>query len=228
MSSWIDFYNSQDSLIYVSPRHRDVHYRVIADGIAAHIPSPQAQVLDYGSGQALHADRVAASCAKLVLVDAAPNVRAHLQERFAGNPKIAVMSPEEIAALPEQCFDLIVMHSVSQYLDAATFDRLLASFKFLLKRDGRLVIGDVVPPKLAPVKAALSLLRFAAANGFFVDAVIGLVRIALSDYKPGNLTHYTEAEMLKRLENAGLFAQRSEPNIGHNQSRMAFAARITV
>ena len=53
------FWDSEHS-IYVNARHKDVHYREIAEQIAAFVPAPAARVLDYGSGDAVHADLVAA------------------------------------------------------------------------------------------------------------------------------------------------------------------------
>src|SRR5215470_14769390 len=58
MGDWIAFWDSEHS-IYVNARHRDVHYRTIAQDIRARLP-PGAAVLDYGCGEALHADLVAA------------------------------------------------------------------------------------------------------------------------------------------------------------------------
>src|ERR1700712_4740481 len=97
---WISFYDFKHSVIYVNARHRDVHYRVIAEDIRAHVPSPTAQVLDYGCGEATSADILAAACGHLTMVEAAPNVRAALKERYAGNPKISVLTPDEAAAKP--------------------------------------------------------------------------------------------------------------------------------
>ena len=37
MADWITFWNSANS-IYVNARHRDVHYRTIADDLAAYVP----------------------------------------------------------------------------------------------------------------------------------------------------------------------------------------------
>ena len=48
-AEWLAFWDSPHS-IYVSARHKDVHYRLIASEIAALVPGPQARVLDYGSG----------------------------------------------------------------------------------------------------------------------------------------------------------------------------------
>lgn len=229
MSDWISFYDFKHSVIYVNARHRDVHYRGIAEGIRGYVPSPDAAVLDYGCGEATSADLVADACGKLVLVEAAPHVRASLMARYAGHPKIAVTTPDEVAALPAASFDLIVMHSVAQYLTEAELERMLAMFRTLVKPDGRVIVGDIVPPRLSAPLAAIALLRFGAREGFFLAAAFGLVRIVLSDYlrlkKTAGLSHYTEEAMLAKLRSAGFAAERAAINIGHNQWRMTFVAR---
>jgi SAM-dependent methyltransferase len=226
---WISFYDFKHSVIYVNERHRDVHYRTIAEDIRGYVPRHSAQVLDYGCGEATSADLVATAATHLTLVEAAPNVRAALTARYAGNSKITVLTPDEAAAPPPGSFDLIVMHSVAQYLTAAELDRLLGVFRRLVNPDGLVIIGDIVPPQMAAPAAALSLLRFGAENGFFWAAVGGLIRIFLSDYfrlkKSHGLSHYTEAEMLTHLKAAGYSAKRAERNIGHNPWRMTFLAK---
>jgi SAM-dependent methyltransferase len=230
MSDWISFYDFKHSVIYVNARHRDVHYRKIAEDIRAYVPSPSAQVLDYGCGEANSADLVAAAGGHLTLVEAAPNVRASLSARYTGNAKISVLTPDEASARAPGTFDLIVMHSVAQYLTSAELDGLLATFRRLLKTDGLLILGDVVPPKLSAPAAALTLLRIGAENGFFWAAVGGLIRIFVSDYfrlkKTHGLSHYTKDAMQERLATAGFAAQRSPRNIGHNQWRMTFLAKV--
>src|SRR5262249_19598515 len=154
MSNWVEFYDFKHSVIYVNARHRDVHYRIIAEDVRHYVPSATAHVLDYGSGEATSADLIAAACEKLLLAEAAPNVRASLTMRYAGNPKIAVVTSEQVAALPKGSFDLIVMHSVAQYLSTNDLERLLATFRGLLKPNGLLVLGDIVPPHFAAPAAA--------------------------------------------------------------------------
>jgi SAM-dependent methyltransferase len=229
MADWISFYDFKHSVIYVNARHRDVHYRTIAVDIRAYVPSPVTHVLDYGCGEANSADLLAAACGRLAMVEAAPNVRAALTARYAGNTKISVLTPEQAAAQPDASFDLIVMHSVAQYLTTAELDRLLAIFRKLIKPDGLVILGDIVAPRLAAPAAALALLRFGAANGFLGAAVFGLMRIFLSDYlrlrKTMGLSHYDEAAMLEKLKRARFSAKRATRNIGHNQWRMTFLAR---
>ncbi len=227
MGDWIAFWDSEHS-IYVNERHRDVHYRTIAEDIRAYVP-PGACVLDYGCGEALHADLVAAPARVLILCEAAPAVRARLAERFAGHQKIEVRAPEEIAALPPASLDVIVLHSVAQYLTPRELDGLLALFRRLVRADGVLVLGDVIPPHVSAFTDAWALIRFAAADGFLGAALVGLVRTLVSDYwrlrSDLGLTRYGETAMLAKLGAAGFSARRAPANIGHNRARMTFLAK---
>ena len=226
--TWRDFWN-QDTPIYVSQRHKVLHYARIAGDIARLIPSPQAVVLDYGCGEALSADRVAARCGRLTLCDAAPMVRERLQARFAGDARIAVLAPEDADALPDASFDLIVANSVVQYLSLNELRALLALARLKLKADGSLVLADVVPPDVGPVTDAAALLSFAWKGGFLGAAAVGLARTAVSEYRrlrdELGLAQYDEAEMIEILGDAGFSAERLPQNLGHNQARMAFRAR---
>jgi SAM-dependent methyltransferase len=226
--NWLAFWDSSHS-IYVNARHRDVHYRLIAEQIAALVPSPQACVLDYGSGEALHADLVAAAAGELLLCEGAPRVRAAVAARFAGNPKIRALAPDEVGHLPDNSLDLIVLHSVAQYLTADEAAALFALFRRLLSENGTLVVSDVIPPHVPAATDAFALLRFAAANGFFIAAVAGLLRTLFSDYwrirTNYGLTRYDASAMIDKLAAAGFAAQRAPDNIGHNRVRMMFSAR---
>jgi SAM-dependent methyltransferase len=228
VKDWIAYYDSPHS-IYVNALHREVHYATIAEEIAGYVPSASAAVLDYGCGEALHADRIAAAAGRLMLAEAAPSVRAHLIERFKKNPKITVVSAERAATMPDRSFDLVVLHSVSQYLSGDEFDRVGALFRRLLKPNGLFLLGDVVPHQVPAASDAVALLRFAKANGFLLAALSGLLRTIFSDYwrlrARIGLTRYSEAEMTARLAGLGFTATRAPRNIGHIGSRMTFLAR---
>ena len=227
ITDWLAFWDSPHS-IYVNPRHKDVHYRLIAKEIAALVPEPQARVLDYGAGEALHADIVAAAAGELLLCEAAPGMRDELQRRFANSPKIRVIAPHEIARLPEHTLDLIVMHSVAQYLTPTGTGALFALFHRQLKSGGLLVVGDVIPPQVPAAVDAAALLRFGYHNGFFFAAVWGLLRTRLSSYwrlrSQLGLTRYAKAAMLEKLDAAGFDARLAPSNIGHNQARQIYYA----
>src|SRR6516165_5683259 len=99
MKDWVAYYDSAHS-IYVNARHRDVHYARLADAIVSYVPSRTAAVLDYGCGEALHADRIADAAGRLMLAEAGPAVRGRLIERFKGNPKITVISTDRVESMP--------------------------------------------------------------------------------------------------------------------------------
>ena len=226
--NWRDYWN-QDTPIYVSERHKLLHYHRLAGDIATLVPGPDAVVLDHGSGEALSADRVARACGKLYLLDGAPLVRDRLRQRFAAEPKIAVIAPEELGALPDRSLDLVVANSLLQYLSLEELRELLGLWRAKLSDRGRLVLADVIPRGVSPVTDARALLDFAWAGGFLLSALRGLARAALSDYRELRdelgLAQYDEAEMIALLRDEGYAAERLPRNLGHNQARMAFLAR---
>jgi SAM-dependent methyltransferase len=226
MSDWISFFDS-DHAIYVNARHKQVHAIITGDGMAEYMTRAD-RVLDYGCGEAAYAERLAQKAQTLTLCEAAPNLRERLKARVAAERAISVLSPEEVAALPDGSFDVVVMHSVSQYLSPQKLDELLTQFHRLLRSDGKLVIGDVVQPNTPAWKDALALLRFGWREGFFLAALQGLVRTAFSDYsklrKDAGLTRYDETAMLSKLSAAGYRPYRAPHNIGHLQTRMTFVA----
>ncbi len=228
MRDWISYWDS-DHPIYVNARHFDVHYANIADDIVRLLPGQHARVLDYGCGEALHADKIAGRCATLYLCEAAPTVRSRLTERFGKVANIAVTSPEDVAAMEPESLDLIVANSLLQYLKRGELVALLKEWRRLLVPGGALIIADVIGPKQSAIADALSLLNFARKNGFLTAAFIGLVKTTLSDYRKLRaelgLATYPEEEMLKLLTEAGFDAARLRPNLGHNQGRMAFRAQ---
>lgn len=227
VSSWREFWD-RDTPIYVNARHKARHYAGLAEEIAALVPHPGAVVLDHGCGEALSADLVAESCGRLLLCDASPRQRDALGQRFAASPTIAILSPDDVAALPAASLDLVVANSLAQYLTVSELDACLRDWRRLLKPGGRLVLADVIPPQLGAVADATALLAFARREGFLVAAAIGLVRTLLSDYRALRrtlgLARSDEAAMLARLRETGFRAERMPRNLGHNQGRMAFSA----
>jgi SAM-dependent methyltransferase len=226
--NWRDYWN-QDTPIYTGERHKLLHYRLIANDIIGLIPSPDAAVLDYGCGEALFADKIAAKCGRLFLSDAAPLVRERLNERFKGNQRITVLSTDDVANIPDASLDLIVVNSLVQYLSLDEFRALLKLAHDNLKGDGRLVLGDIIPPDISPLTDARALLSFAWQGGFLRSALTGLARTAFSEYRKireeVGLAQYSDEEIVDLLEDAGFRPERAVRNLGHNQARMTFVGQ---
>ena len=197
---------------------------------SARYAPPGGVMLDYGCGEALSADRVAEPLARLILCEPAPNVRAMLGARFAGNDKIAVRKPEDVAMMPAGSIDVIVMHSVTQYLSARELDAL----------------ADAVPPpaqagraagagRCDPAQAVGARRRMDAAairraqEGFYWAALRGLVRTYFSDYR--RLAQVARPDALRCRPKSrpsskppGFSVEPARSNIGHNDKRMTFLA----
>jgi SAM-dependent methyltransferase len=229
ISNWASFWE-QPHAIYVNERHLDTHCRDIANGIVKLLPGPNARVLDHGCGESVHAGVVAAAAKEVLLCEAATTVREHLKARFAGNPKIRVLTPEDVERLPSASLDLVVANSLVQYLSPNELDRLLAVWRRALASDGVLVVADVIPPDVGPMSDALALLRYAARNGFLLAALTGIVRTAFSRYRKMRaalgFTRYGEAEFLAKLRAQGFEGERLPYNLEHNPARMTFRARV--
>jgi hypothetical protein len=225
--TWTEYWNS-DNPTYVSDRHKTAHYEAIARDIIGHLPGARALVVDYGCGEALFAGRVADACGHLYLCDAAPRVRERLVRNYAGRGNISVIDPGQFAQLEPASVDLIVVNSVVQYLSAAETTSLLGLARAKLGPAGRLVLADVVPRDISPLGDAVELLKFAAANGFLLAALAGLVRSYFSGYRrirqEAGFLQLQEDEVLAMLNDAGFDARRHRPNMGHNARRMTFLA----
>lgn len=226
--SWRDFWNG-DHAIYVSPRHKALHYRQIATDLIGHIPASDAIVLDHGCGEALDAGRVAGHCGQLYLCEAAPSVRDKLRAMLGGKANVSVVSPEEVEALPDATLDLVVANSLIQYLSRDELVALLATWRGKLRPGGRLVVADIIPPDVSPLTDASQLLAFAWRGGFLMAALAGLVRTAFSDYRKlraqYGLSTYRIDEITGLIAAAGFADVAPATNFGHNPHRLTLVGR---
>jgi len=225
--TWVEFWN-RETTIYVSARHKQVHYALIARDLLKYVPGATARVVDYGCGDTLSAREVAAHCGQLYLCESAASVRERLADRYADCPAITVISPEQFAELDSGSIDTVVINSVVQYLSPAQLRAVLALARQKLAGTGRLVLGDVIPRQVGPLGDALALLKLAAGNGFLLAALVGLVRSVFSSYprvrRELGFLQLDEAEVLHLLAQAGFDGRREPHNIGHSTTRMTFVA----
>lgn len=231
--SWRTYWEGEAS-VYVNARHKAAHYRHLSDDllqIAAGLGQrlDTVTMLDFGCGEALSADRIAARIGHLTLMDASSRVRDGLVRRFGGDRGITILDADGVAALAAGTFDLIVVNSVLQYVAPEEASALLASLARLLKPGGRLLVADVLPPDLGVVTDARELIAFAARERFLAAALAGLVRTAVSDYArvraQVGLNRYSVTAFKGLAREAGLLAEPLHRNIGHNPHRLAFLLR---
>lgn len=219
--TWLDFWTG-DHAIYADDRHRDAHYRRLAQDIAALVDLDGRTVLDFGCGEALAAPQLAERCGALLLYDPAPNKA----DRWRGHPGMTVLTPAEWEAMPAASLDVVLVISVLQYLSKDELDRLLDRFHAVLRPGGAVLFADVVPPHVPVWRDVLTLLRAGLGHGFFWKALLSLVRTWFSPYRrlreqAGFSTHAPDT-FLTRLQAHGFQAQRMPRNVGFSQERMAF------
>ena len=221
----------QSHSIYANDRHLQVHYQLVARCINAHISSPSQTVLDFGCGDALCADQVAAQCQHLYLFETAVQKRQVLGQRFAQVHNMDVLGEAQLAALPAGSLDRVIINSVLQYLSPDQAKSSLTQLKEKLAPGGQIIVADIVNPASGMKEDVVALLRFAWKSGFFVAAVVSLFRTLFSSYtlvrKRLGLTMYTEPEFLGLAQSQGYQVTRIWPNFGHNPSRMTFRLTLT-
>lgn len=226
-SGWIEFWNRPNA-IYVNQRNLDAHFECLKDDLLPHIPVG-GMVVDYGCGDALAAEALAERAGTLMLYDAAPAVRERLRHRFAGHPRIRVLDDPDLAALPADTVDLVLVVSVLQYIPPADLPRLIGLWRSLLKPGGRLLIGDVVQPDTPLYRDVASQLRMAARHGFLLPAMVGIGRLALSDYRQlrqrAGFATYRPDQVITLLADGGLAPERLPDNIGPTAHRASFVGR---
>lgn len=226
-SGWIEFWNRPNA-IYVNQRNLDAHFACLRDDLLPLIPDGGV-VLDYGCGDALAAEALAERAGTLLLYDAAPAVRDRLRLRFPAHPRIRVLDDADVAAVTADAVDLILVVSVLQYIPPAELPRLVGLWRTLLKPGGRLLIADVVQPDTPLYRDVASQLRMAARHGFLIPAVVGIGRLALSDYRQlrqrAGFATYRPEQVITLLADGGLVPERLARNIGPTAHRASFIGR---
>ena len=143
--------------------------RRLADEIAAYVPAPSAAVLDYGCGEALHADRLAVAAGALTLAEAAPAVRARLDDRFARQSQhhrdVGRAGAGDAGRNPSTWWSCIRSPNICRPTNSTASCGL---FHRLLQARRTASFGDVVPPHVPAISDALALLRFGWSADFFL------------------------------------------------------------
>jgi ubiquinone/menaquinone biosynthesis C-methylase UbiE len=229
IKSWLDFWNAANR-IYVSRRHREAHFDTIFARVRPFLPArPDGIVLDWGCGDALAAGRMAEICGTVQLYDGASAVRARLVERHQGHPSVQVLDDSDLDALAPGSVDFVMVISVIQYLDKQQLATALARFHRLVKRDGSILIGDVIEPDTQVWRDAANLLRFGLSEGFFLAALVGMLSTFASPYRrlrrEMGFSRYTPKEILHLLEGQGFSGESLPVNVAPSRQRRSYLGR---
>lgn len=226
--NWVDFFNSTHSL-YVNERHAWLHSHDLARIMSPLIPQG-GRVLDYACGATQAATVLADRCSELVLWDAAEQVRSFLHAKYDAKSGISVWQNDQLGSLDER-FDVIIIHSLSQYLSLSELKGLLLRARSSLSSDGFVLLGDVVGDEVTPFHDAYALLRYGFEGGFFCAAVWGLCKTAFSRYRVFRQSlgfyHYNAADVFSLSDELGFSVETLPQNLGHNPFRSAYVLRLS-
>jgi SAM-dependent methyltransferase len=228
MDSWLSYWNTPNK-IYVSERHKRVHYDLVFAGVAPHLPNRRGVVLDWGCGDALAADRIAERCSMVFLYDAAESARARLRRCYDDHSRIRILEKSGLDELADGSVDLIIVNSVIQYLSDEQLNEALVLFNRLVKSNGAFLLGDVINPGTGNSRHLTTFLRFAWQYGFFLSAIGGLAQTFISPYR--NLQRevgfatFTPEQILVKLAVHGFAAKKLARNIGTSKNRSSYLAR---
>lgn len=226
-SVWLTEWNrAQDA--YFGQRHKVAHFEAVTDTLRPFIPAG-GTVLDFGPGDALHIPAVAGACSLVLLCEESDVIRDALIERFGADPAVRVLGPEGLRSVPDGSVDLLVAHSVFQYLAPTEVDAFLEAAGRILSVHGVLLVGDLVGPDHSAARDVWQLVRFAARHRFLTAAVAHLVRLPFTPYtrarRRAGLANYAPADLLVTVARHGLAGQVWPTNLGNNTSRWTLHAR---
>ena len=110
MQSWLAYWDAPNKS-YVSDRHRQAHYDVLFSGIRPFLPEGRGTTaLDWGCGDALAAERIAAVCGSVLLYDAAVSTRERLRQRYGALSRIRIIDDAGLDDLPDGSIDLVIIN----------------------------------------------------------------------------------------------------------------------
>jgi cyclopropane fatty-acyl-phospholipid synthase-like methyltransferase len=203
-------------------------FRIEARDYAARVrdalrPAANFTVLDFGCGFGHAARELAPDVARIVLWDASSAVRRQARERIAHVTNAELLDVEALdASALADTFDLILVHSVVQYMSVDEIRSWLNRWRQMLKPGGRLVLSDLIVPGAGGLHELISYLWFALRNGFFWNAFIsGLTETAhyMKARRSRPLTTVTRDVVNGWATGSGLKPEWLDRNLSHRQTR---------
>ncbi len=164
---WVEYWDSLDEGQLLFRPEADEYVRNLARLIELR---PSLRVLEFGCGYGFVAEGLAGRVGELRLWDAAPGMLRHADARLArlGNVSALDLSDPDADA-PR--FDLILVNSVAQYMGKEEFGGWLKRWRGLLRPGGKVVVSDLIEPRVSPARDVLSLLSFSARRGYLRQAL---------------------------------------------------------
>ena len=227
-SSWVDFWERPPGAFGPGARNDHEARQVASGAIEALGLQAGARLLDWGCGYALGVPVYAEAGIEVLLFDRSCAVRREARRRFAGQAR--VLNEAGVRSMEPGTLDAVVVCSVLQYLDDPELSDLVDLVTPLLKREGALLLVDVIPSRTglaADLRAflprSLHPLRLARWSRD------GLLLLLDRDYgrlrRSRGLRRIDLDEGRDLLSTRGFALEQLERNLGPNRSRVSWIGR---
>jgi SAM-dependent methyltransferase len=185
------------------------------------------RVLDYGCGFGFVAEELAPHVRTVALWDGSHSIRRQTRARIAHVQNIRLIDLQ--GSVPEfmgGSFDVILIHSVIQYMTRSELAERLVTLRGLLAAGGRIIISDIVTRGHGTLREIAEVMRFAARHGILVSTLIDSLKMS-ANYVGALRSHPLSAfdiDELRQLAHATRLSVSVLPhNLGHKQSRLSIS-----
>ena len=221
--SWRDYWERIDE-----KRVFGIEAKDYVECLRPQIAGDNSVVLDFGCGFGYVAEHLAPQVDELWLWDAAAKVRRAARLRVAHHANVRFADLETGA--PEQRFDLILSHSVVQYMSREELRDWLGRWRRMLADDGKIILSDVPPPDISSIRELVAFLSMSLRHGVFLEAFwqgLTEARAYAGTRRQRPLTTPTREEFVAWAREAGLDAQFLDRNLGYRTERYSVLLRAT-
>jgi SAM-dependent methyltransferase len=222
---WTEYWDNIDDRQHVFAAEAADHVRRVQQLVA---PAASDVVLDFGCGFGFVGRGLSRVVQHVDLWDGSAGVRWRALRRTAHLHNVGYLDLEDAAADPVGKYDLITAHSVLQYMDESQIVGWLLRWRRMLRPGGRVVVSDLIAARQSPVAEVSRLLRFAIANGFAWNALLGGIRESFRYFgarRNRALTALPPSTMTKLAVAAGYSLEPLAANLSYRRSRWTAVLR---
>jgi 2-polyprenyl-3-methyl-5-hydroxy-6-metoxy-1,4-benzoquinol methylase len=222
---WAEYWDGIDDRQRVFAAEAADHVRRVQELLA---PADSDVMLDFGCGFGFVGRRLARVVRHVDLWDGSAGVRWRALRRTAHMDNVGYLDLDDPAADPVGKYDLITAHSVLQYMNEAQIVDWLRRWRRMLRPGGRVVVSDLIAAQQSPVGEVLRYLRFALANGFVLNALVGGVKESARYFgarRNRALTPLPQSTMARLAASAGFTLEPLAANLSYRRSRWTAVLR---
>jgi 2-polyprenyl-3-methyl-5-hydroxy-6-metoxy-1,4-benzoquinol methylase len=190
------------------------------------------RLLDFGCGTGHVAEVLAPQVESVSLWDGAHNIRVRTARRLAHLPNIRFLDLSEQADFAAKGpFDLILCHSVVQYMTREDLALWLGRWRSMLAPQGAIVLSDLIGAARSVVREMFDLLWFAARRRVLLDALVeeaASIRRYARAKSDAPLLSVNPHDLAELIGGDHLSLQVLPQNLGHKNRRLAVLLRPSI